>query len=175
MEFKGGQTNNAAANGGTQPAAPRFAANGGLNMNTDNNSKKMILVAVVVVVLLIVGLVAWMGMKQMSGGAANMVKGNQYQALFLTNGQVYFGKLSDVDNKYVKLSDIYYLQVQQTVQPAQQNNNQNANPQVSLAKLGSELHGPEDTMLVNRDQVLFWENIKDDGKVVQAIKENANK
>jgi hypothetical protein len=116
-------------------------------------------------------------MKQMSGGAAGMVKGDKYQALFLTNGQVYFGKLSNVDDKYVKLTDIYYLQVQQTVQPAQQQqqNANNANPQVSLAKLGSELHGPEDTMLVNRDQVLFWENIKDDGKVVQAIKENANK
>lgn len=177
MEFKGGQTNNAEANGGTQPAVPRFAGNGGLNMGMDNNnSKKMVLVAVLVVALIVVGLVAWMAMKQMGGGAANMVKGNQYQALFLTNGQVYFGKLSNVDDKYVTLTDIYYLQVQQTVQPAQNTgNNQNNNPQVSLAKLGSELHGPEDTMLVNRDQVLFWENIKDDGKVVQAIKENANK
>ena len=177
MEFKGGQTNNEAANGGTQPAAPRFAGNGGLNMGMENNnSKKMVLAAIVVIALVVVGLVAWMGMKQMSSGAANMVKGNQYQALFLTNGQVYFGKLANVDDKYVTLTDIYYLQVQQTVQPAQNNNNnQNNNPQVSLAKLGSELHGPEDTMLVNRDQVLFWENIKDDGKVVQAIKENANK
>jgi hypothetical protein len=89
--------------------------------------------------------------------------------------QVYFGKLANVDDRYVKLSDIYYLQVQQTVQPDQNAANQNNNPQVSLAKLGSELHGPEDAMYVNRDQVLFWENIKDDGKVVKAIKENANK
>jgi hypothetical protein len=178
MEFKGGQLNNETANGGAQPAAPRFAGNGGLNMGMDHgNSKKLLVVAALVVLLLVVGLVAWMGMKQMSGGAAGMVKGDKYQALFLTNGQVYFGKLSNVDDKYVKLTDIYYLQVQQTVQPAQQQqqNANNANPQVSLAKLGSELHGPEDTMLVNRDQVLFWENIKDDGKVVQAIKENANK
>lgn len=175
MEFKGGQTNNAPANNGGTTAAPRFAGNGGSMNLENNNSKKMIMAAVVVIVILVVAFLAFWGWKQMAGGSSSFVKGNQYQALFLTNGQVYFGKLSNVDDKYVKLSDIYYLQVQQTVQPAQQQTNQNNNPQVSLAKLGSELHGPEDTMLVNRDQVLFWENIKDDGKVVQAIKENANK
>ncbi|HKX72464.1 MAG TPA: hypothetical protein VJM32_00435 [Candidatus Saccharimonadales bacterium] len=175
MEFKGGQTNNAPANNGGTTAAPRFAGNGGGNMSLDNsNNKKMIMAALVVVAILVVAFLAFWGWKQMAGGASGFVKGNQYQALFLTNGQVYFGKISNVDDKYVKLSDIYYLQVQQTVQPAQQNQ-QNNSPQVSLAKLGSELHGPEDTMLVNRDQVLFWENIKDDGKVVQAIKDNANK
>lgn len=96
------------------------------------------------------------------------IKSKQYQAVFLTNGQVYFGKVSKVDNSYVKLSKIYYLQVQQQVQPKDQKNTDQ--PQVSLAKLGSELHGPEDTMYISRQQVLFWENLKDDGKVVQAIK-----
>ena len=38
-----------------------------------------------------------------------------------------------------------------------------------LQKLGSELHGPEDQMVINRDQVQFWENLKDDGQVVKAI------
>lgn len=98
------------------------------------------------------------------------VNGKEYQALFLTSGQVYFGKLSKVNNDYVKLTNIYYLQVtsagsQTTVQPGQSS----ANQQVSLAKLGNELHGPEDVMYVARDQVLFWENLKSSGKVVQAI------
>jgi hypothetical protein len=96
------------------------------------------------------------------------VKGKQYQALFLTNGQVYFGKISHVDSSYVKLSNIYYLQVQQTVQPSAAASSA-ANQQVSLAKLGGELHGPEDSMYVSRQQVLFWENLKSDGKVTQAI------
>ena len=103
------------------------------------------------------------------GGAGREVKRNRYQALFLTNGQVYFGKLSGVDGEYVKIKDIYYLQVQQQVQPGQKSEEQ---PQVSLAKLGGELHGPEDTMYVSRDQVLFWENLKDDGKVAKAIKDH---
>jgi hypothetical protein len=140
---------------------------GGREVKSSNNTV-MAIVAAVVVLLVVVGALAWM---QMNGGAAGAVKGDRYQAVFLTNGQVYFGKLSNVDDKYVRLTDIYYLQVQQSVQPA----DKNAQPQVSLAKLGSELHGPEDAMEVNRDQVLFWENLKNDGKVVKAIQDNKNK
>lgn len=160
--------NNQTPGGTPAPATPRFNGgnSGGLKMNS-NKKTMMIVVVVVVLVIAVLGLLAW---KQM-GGSGAAVKSGQYQALFLTNGQVYFGKLSNVDDKYVTLTDIYYLQVQQNVQPAD-NKNQ---PQVSLAKLGSELHGPEDRMEVNRDQVLFWENLKTDGKVVKAIQENQKK
>ncbi len=102
--------------------------------------------------------------------ADSPIKGKQFQAVFLTNGQVYFGKVSKVDHSYVKLTNIYYLQVQQTVQPEDKSKT-NQQPQVSLAKLGGELHGPEDVMYISRQQVLFWENLKDDGKVAKAIKD----
>lgn len=95
---------------------------------------------------------------------------DKYQAVFLTNGQVYFGKLNDEGGDYIKLTDIYYLQAQdQKVQPkeaASQNE-----PNMTLIKLGKELHAPADEMNISRTQVLFWEDIKDDGKVMQAIKE----
>lgn len=135
-----------------------------------------VLGTVLAVLLIITSImaIAWFGTRlAVSGGTGNAVKSKQYQALFLTNGQVYFGKLKNVNNSYVKLTDIYYLQVQQQVQP-KDNNSNNQQPQVSLAKLGSELHGPEDNMYVSRDQVLFWENLKDDGKVVQAIRDYQN-
>ncbi len=38
-----------------------------------------------------------------------------------------------------------------------------------LIKLGEEVHGPEDAMIINRDQVLFYENLKPGGKVSQLI------
>ena len=95
----------------------------------------------------------------------------KHQAVFLTNGQVYFGKVSKIDNSYVKLTDIYYLQVQQQVQPEDKSKTDTTQPQVSLAKLGGELHGPEDVMYISRSQVLFWENLKGDGKVAKAIQD----
>lgn len=104
--------------------------------------------------------------------AKSLVKENQYQAIFLDNGQVYFGKLSSVNSGMVRLTDIFYLQVEQQIQPDQDSadgSSEDASPQISLAKLGNELHGPEDEMFINRDKIVFWENLKDDGQVVQAI------
>ena len=127
-------------------------------------------VAAVAVVLVALSAFVWFvnrGVSTLTAGSA--IKSKQYQALFLTNGQVYFGKVANIDSSYVKLTDIYYLQVQQTVQPKDNAANNTNNQQVSLAKLGGELHGPEDVMYVSRQQVLFWENLKNDGKVAKAI------
>ncbi len=131
--------------------------------NKNNSMIKKVVVALVLLVVIV--FLAGFGRSWLAGRA---VKSGQYQALFLTNGQVYFGHLKDVTDRYVQLRDIYYLQVQQQVQPG--NNQSSQQPQVSLAKLGSELHGPEDVMYVAQNQVLFWENLKNDGKVVTAIK-----
>jgi hypothetical protein len=38
-----------------------------------------------------------------------------------------------------------------------------------LIKLGKEVHGPEDAMIINRDQVQFYENLKSDGEVAKLI------
>ena len=132
-------------------------------------SKVLVVLLIVASVVFILGAAA--GLTGSLAGSGSAIKGKQYQALFLTNGQVYFGKLADINSSWVKLTDIYYLQVQQQVQPTDSKAAANQQPQVSLAKLGNELHGPEDVMYVDRSQVLFWENLKNDGKVVTAIKD----
>lgn len=122
------------------------------------------LVSVVLLVVALLTFVVFGGTNEQS-----MVKKSQYQAVFLAdqNGQVYFGHLTILNSRYYKLSDIYYVRVEQsqTGSTATQNSGQN----VSLAKLGNELHGPEDTMYISRDKVLFWENLKTDGQVAKAI------
>lgn len=104
--------------------------------------------------------------------SAGTAQSSGFQAVFLTNGQVYFGKLSNPDGNYLTLKDIYYLQVgpQQgsgtdaagAPAPAQQQS-------ISLVKLGQELHGPVDEMHISRTQVLFYEDLKFEGSVVKAI------
>lgn len=132
-------------------------------------SKVLVSLLVVLSAMLVLGGLAH-GWKTLTADSG--VKGKQYQAVFLTNGQVYFGKISNVDASYVTVKDIYYLQVQQAVQP-KDSKATTEQPQVSLAKLGGELHGPEDIMYISRDQVLFWENLKgeNDSKVTKAINE----
>lgn len=139
------------------------------------SSYKWLLVGAVVLVVLAAAGAVWAHGRHKPYNENKNVNPNEYQAVFLTNGQVYFGHLGDLNNKYVTINDIYYLQVQQgqasndgkSLQNASGNTDTNA--QVSLAKLGSELHGPEDKMYIASDQVLFWENLKDGGKVAQAI------
>jgi hypothetical protein len=99
---------------------------------------------------------------------------SKYQAVFMTNGQVYFGKLTKLSSKYTELSKVYYLQVQQPVQPST-GAKTSSNSQVSLTKLGNELHGPTDRMHISNDQVLFWEDLKDNSTVMKAIKNYENK
>jgi hypothetical protein len=137
---------------------------GGHMPSGSRSSKKWrIIVAVIVIVIIILG-AACFGWHQTNGDTG--VNTNEYQAVFLSNGQVYFGKLSHINDNYVDLTDIYYLQVQQSVQGS---SSTSSNSQVSLAKLGNELHAPEDEMFIAKNQILFWENLKSSGKVVQAI------
>lgn len=79
------------------------------------------------------------------------------QAVFLTNDQIYFGRLKNISSDYLILSDVYYVKV-------------NEGGAGQLVKLGQiEPHGPRDEMIINQDQVLFWENLKVDSPVVKTI------
>lgn len=142
-------------------------------------SSKMpwVILAVVVLVLLVGGILLRDRLFPSKDDTNKTTKTEQkvsgYQAVFLTNGQVYFGKLSDATGSYAELSDIYYLQVTQPPLQGsqQQGSTPQQQPQLSLVKLGNELHGPVDAMKINRDQILFYEDIKEDGRVMQAIRE----
>ncbi len=118
--------------------------------------------------------------KIVTGGSGNdsmKIDPAKYQAVFLTNGQVYFGRIDFHDPSYIGLSDIYYLQVKPVLQQSEGNDNDNTNTakqqeqktELSLVKLGNELHGPEDRMMINKDQVVFVEDLKNDSKVTDAI------
>lgn len=125
-------------------------------------------VAIIIVILLLIccAAAAYQFIYKVQGSGLVGVKSSQYQALFLTNGQVYFGKLEQADEDTIKISDIYYLQVQQEVQPKEGAEQEG---ETQLVKLGEELHGPEDEMYIDRSQVLFWENLKQGSKVTSAI------
>lgn len=152
-----------------QPEQPAAARKG----TTAGKSKKWLVPVIIAALVLVIGAgIAYKLVLKKNNAGLVGVNTNQYQALFLTNGQVYFGKLKAADSKTVQIKDIYYLQVQQAVQPKEGEEQQG---ETQLVKLGQELHGPEDEMFIDRGQVLFWENLKNDGKVVTAIKEYQNK
>lgn len=85
----------------------------------------------------------------------------KWQAVFLENGQVYFGRLATGGRNYVTLSNVYYLKAAGDLS--------DAGATINLIKLGGELHGPEDVLHIPADKILYWENLKDTSAVVQRI------
>lgn len=143
------------------------------------------MVMTVILILVIAG-AGYYVLKSMGkiGGTTGLVKDSgkeisDFSAVFLTNGQVYFGKINSITPTEVDLREIYYLQVnsQQGLQTGDTSEEEaaTANPDVSLVKLGNELHGPNDRMRINREQVLFTESLKDGSKVVKAIADYESK
>lgn len=124
-----------------------------------------LIVGIVVVGGILVGIwLAASSYKQSTTG----IDQDKYQAVFLTSGQVYFGKLEIISDDYLQLTDVFYLQQEEaTADDISQETA--ASGEVQMIKLGDELHGPEDQMVISRTQVLFYENLKDDGTVVQSI------
>jgi len=115
---------------------------------------KMFLMAAVVIIIILIG---WWFVN----GAT------QWKAVFLTNNQVYFGHFWNVPFVgTITLRNVYYLQFSQ---PGQQLDTQTQS-QLKLVKLGSEIHGPTDEMVIPMSQVLFWETLRSDSAIVTTIK-----
>ncbi len=131
------------------------------------NFKKVLILSIAAVI--VVAAIALAILSTYRSGVDSTIDSNKYQAVFFTNGQVYFGKLQTLNGNYMRLTDIYYLQTKEADSSNPQATSTASTPDVQLIKLGDEIHGPNDEMVINNDQILFFENLKADGKVVQSI------
>ena len=128
------------------------------------------IVAIIVGVLVALAVIALSGWFLQRSSTAATIDNDKYQAVFFTNGQVYFGKLDQVNAGYFKLTDVFYIQAQEASANSE-NPQQTASDStdIRLIKLGSEVHGPDDEMIISKEQILFFENLKKDGKVSDSI------
>jgi hypothetical protein len=150
----------AAAPGGVQPSSTGTGRRG--KNNKDKWGRIGVVVAALAVVILLLGVILTVSSDN-SRNENKYVKTDRLQAVFLNTGQVYFGNVKSINGRNVVLSNIYYLQTNSNGTTA------NTNANISLVKLGCELHEPYDQMVINRDQVTFWENLQDNGQVAKAV------
>lgn len=87
----------------------------------------------------------------------------QYQAVLLSNGAIYFGKLSRTWSDYPVLDDVYYLQ--------SVTNGETKETKSVLVKRGKEWHGP-DHMVLNSRNIVLIEPVGENSKVAQLIAES---
>ena len=141
------------------------------SMKRSKSKNPIIIMGIIAASVVAILLIGFYGVQMVSHNETMKgVNSSEYQAVFLTNGQAYFGKVTDIDSNFLTIKTIYYLQAGQTAQP--KDNASTSSTPLSLVKLGSEIHGPEDQMNIARSQILFYENLKNNSQVVQAIQKH---
>jgi hypothetical protein len=83
----------------------------------------------------------------------------EYQAVFLSNGQTYFGRYYDRIGAYAKIEDVYYIQ-------------QSESSDARLVRRGTELHAPDHRMLVPKTAILFVEDLRPDSPIAQFMRQD---
>lgn len=94
---------------------------------------------------------------------AKLVDTDNLQAVTLSDGQVYYGTIKTINSDYVVLNNVFYRDYSVGGTEAT----------APLVRLGCASHAPQDQMTINRTQVNFWENLKEDSPVSKAVTEHA--
>ncbi len=100
------------------------------------------------------------------GGALTQKLTADYHAVFLDNGQVFFGRLKAPSSDFIELTDVFYVR--------SETNKETKEVRSVLIKRGQEWHGP-DMMFVNSKHVTLIEPVSPGSKVGELIKEAASK
>lgn len=133
---------------------------------------KLIMSAMIVSLALLVMAVIALVVFGRSTDETKLIKEDRYQAVFLNDpgGQVYVGNLTALNSDYYVLTDVFYVQAGQIPSSDEGESQQT----VRLVPLDTQIHGPENEMFIAKDKVLFWENLKADGKAAIAIEDYKN-
>ena len=113
-----------------------------------HKTNKILIGAIIILVIALGVVVYWQ-----KGGFES-----PYYAVYLSTGDIYFGHLSYFP-KY-ELTDVWLLQKDSSNQQ---------NP-FSLVKFDKAFWGPEDSMKLNSNDIIWTSELKSDSPVVQAIK-----
>jgi len=128
----------------------------------------------IVLVVIIIAIVGWMVWSKSNNGATG-IDSSRYQAVFMSNGQIYFGKLSAFNDNSFKITHIYYPQAQATDGTDTETTSTDQQSSIQLFRVTDGVHGPEDQMIIMKDQILYYENLQSNSKVTQLIEQNEKK
>lgn len=128
---------------------------------------RTLLVIVVLVVIVFCLLAAWQLYDQRG---RQVVKTDRFQAVFIDGGQVFFGKLKNTTGEYLTLESPYYTKSAS----ASSSTDTTLEQSTGLVKVGSESYGPDNSLSLRADHVLFWQNLRENSKVAEAIRAKAD-
>lgn len=92
---------------------------------------------------------------------AGGVDESRYQAVILTNDKVYFGKISAKSPEFYELRNAFFLR--------ETREGEDGEPVRTLLPVNREIHAPENSMLIRRDEVVLIENLAEDSPLLAEI------
>lgn len=96
-----------------------------------------------------------------AAGSKNWPFRIKYQVVVLKSGDIYFGKLSLFPRP--KMIDVWLLQ--QTQDQGQ--------PRLQILPLSSMYFGPENILYLERDNISWWSNLREDSEVVKIMRDRS--
>lgn len=156
-----------------QPVAERVVAEGPRNSHRreEERKKKKTLIGAIVAVLAVAFLAVGVWLMTQHAGIPSYIDKSKYQAVFLQNGEFYFGKVESMTPQEITLKKVFYLQ-----KAATPNETETATEKTDLeiVRIVDTVHAPEDMMMIERSQVLYVENLNPDSQVVKLMNQKLN-
>jgi len=141
-----------------------------MNINSEKNlaSKKKIplLLVIITVSALIIGLFYFLVLPKIKSRNVKGAKDtSEYVGVFLTNTQVYFGKIKKEDPSYIILTDVFFVAKKPKVAGEQATESA-----YSINPLINDPIGPADEIKLNRVNISTIQPLRNNSVVVQRIK-----
>lgn len=107
----------------------------------------------------------------------NLFDNSTYQSVTLTNGLTFFGQLHRYSPHTYALDDVYYLKSSTDTNDAALSSVTDGvetlpvatDSGVQLYKLSDDFYQPQNRLVINRDQILYWQNLQTSSPIVQTI------
>jgi len=119
--------------------------------------KGIAIVLIVVVAILFVTVGVWVGMR-LSAGSPSAVSLSPYSAVYLSTGDIYFGKLEWSPSPHME--DAWFLQ---------RGTDAKGNPTVGIYPFSQVAWGPSGVVYFNSNQIIFWTRLNSTSSVAQLI------
>jgi hypothetical protein len=117
-------------------------------------SSKNIFIAISVIVLIALGI--WLG----SMFGPGTTKDSEFSAVYLTTGDIYFGKLAWFPKPHIE--NAWHLD---------RSVDADNKPQTSLVPVKNAVWGPSEDLYLNKDQIIFWSKLREDSPVAKAMRD----
>lgn len=133
----------------------------------EKSSRKWLPITLAIAFLVVLAVVAIFVVSQPKTNGPSGIDTDAYQAVFLADDRVYFGKLTILNDDQYRLTDVYYIEpVDETASEEVTSDDQ---PTTRLLELINAVYGPQDEMIITKDQVAHFQNLREDSTVSRLI------